>query len=120
MQFAIAAPRSGFPQGSGIGQSAVLAGIAPKPDYRTYGHVEGAFCLRRQLLRSSQHTEQIRADTHWICGNPVQLAARLIVRKNLVEVPHAIECGPERRRSLLLAGSIELDAEERTHVRFDC
>jgi hypothetical protein len=124
MQLAISAVRERGVQSVSIGQLVFLASLAPEPDHRPYGNVEGSPARIAQGFGCLKHAEQIVAyfsrPSHRAEHDAIQLTRWFVIGEDLVQPRNSIESGAKGRAGLSLIARVELDADQRAHVRFHC
>src|SRR5579872_1459150 len=123
VKFLVAGARRRRSQRLRIRQPAIASRLPPYTDHRALRDIERSATLFGELLSRRENSVQIVADRdralHRGTTQTVQLAVGLVVGKNTIQLGDAVECSPERRFRALLVPSVQLDADQRPHVRFN-
>ena len=123
VKLAEAGARRRVPQRRGLGHPSRSSRLAPQCNDRRLRDVEGATRCLGQFLRCAQHREQVLAHRHGAVHgrlrDAIQLAVRLVVGEDGVEVADAIEGDAKGGLRGWLVRRVDRDPHQRAHVRLN-
>ena len=123
MELAISRVLQGVAERGGLGEAMLPAGLSPQQGDRAERHVEGAAGLFGQRAGGGEHGEEVRAHVYGLPhggeAEVVYFAIRAIVRHGGIQLRDALEGGAECGIRAAGVRGVQLDANQRSHVRLD-